>query len=224
MADYISPEKELGYTFQDKSLLRDALTHPSYHTGVNNQRLEFLGDAVLQICISDVLYKTHTHVQEGSLTNLRQHLVCQDALAEVARSIHLGACLRMDKGCEADGGRDNDSVLCDAVEAVLAAVYLDGGFEKAKQCVERLWPLSQAAEFSDAKSALQEYLQKRGEKQPAYVLLSECGPDHRKCFTVAVMLEDRQLAAGTGSSKKRAEQAAAREALKSLKAEKKDAP
>lgn len=217
MVDYTELENNLGHHFRDERLLINALTHPSFMKERSNQRLEFLGDAVLQLAISDVLYKTHTSVQEGALTNLRQHLVCQDALAQVARKIGLGTFLRMDKGCEIGGGRENDSVLSDAMEAVLAAVYLDAGYIPAKKIIESLWPLSDAEEFSDSKSALQEYLQKRGQSQPHYEILDESGPDHNKRFTVAVFVNDLPLGKGIGTSKKRAEQAAAREALKELK-------
>lgn len=216
-------EKALGYSFINRSLLETALTHPSCRKETNNQRLEFLGDAVLQICISDILYRNHTSVQEGALTNLRQHLVCQDALANVARRISLGTYLRMDKGCEMGGGRENDSVLSDAMEAVLAAVYLDGGFENAKKCIDTLWPIGSEEEFSDAKSALQEFLQKRGQQQPRYEVVDESGPDHMKQFTVAVLMGENLLAKGAGTSKKKAEQSAALEALRTLKAEKQNA-
>ncbi len=224
MTELAELERNIGYTFSHRELLVNALTHPSCQSGINNQRLEFLGDAVLQICISDVLYRNHTTVQEGALTNLRQHLVCQDALAQVARKIGLGRCLLLGKSCEMGNGRENDSVLSDAMEAVLAAVYLDGGFDSAKKCIDHLWPIGEEEEFSDAKSALQEYLQKNGESQPQYAVLNETGPDHMKQFTVAVILNNCDYAHGVGASKKKAEQSAAREAMKRLKAEKRNAP
>lgn len=166
-----------------------------------------------------MLYREHTRIQEGALTNLRQHLVCQDALAQVARQIGLGTYLRMSKGCEQTGGRENDSVLSDACEAVLAAIYLDGGYAPAKACVERLWPLKETETFSDAKSSLQEYLQKRGHAQPRYTLVGESGPDHMPTFTVNVFVDGVEYATGSGSGKKKAEQAAAAAALKKLQAE-----
>lgn len=217
--DLSSLEKSLGYCFNDRKLLLRALTHPSVSKTENNQRLEFLGDAVLQLTVSDELFHTHTGIQEGTLTNLRQHLVCQDALADVARDIHLGDYLFVDHGCEVTGARENDSILCDACEAVLAAVYVDGGFDAARECVRRLIPIDTAHAFSDAKSALQEFLQKRGMPQPQYTLLSSSGPDHLPVFNVAVECNGKQYAVGTANGKKKAEQIAAGKALALLNLE-----
>ncbi len=216
MPDYDELSLRLGYTFTRRALFKQALTHPSYGTP-NNQRLEFLGDAVLQLCISDLLYADHTNLQEGMLTHLRQRLVREDALATVARQIELGSLLRMDRSCEQSGGRDKSSVLSDAMEAVLAAIYLDGGISAAYDCVKRLWPQTAEVQELDSKSALQEYLQARGHTQPQYDTLSEDGPAHQRVFTVAVTIEGKEYAQGTGTTKKKAEQIAAQKALTMLK-------
>lgn len=213
MIDLSSLENEIGYSFSDRHLLERALTHPSVSKNCNNQRLEFLGDAVLQLTVSDDLFHSHQKVQEGALTNLRQHLVCQEALANVARNIHLGDYLILNHGSEVSGARENESILCDTCEAVIAAVYVDGGFDAAHECVRRLIPIDRVQEYSDAKSALQEYLQKRGMQQPKYVMISTSGPDHMPVFTMAVECNGKQYAVGTANGKKKAEQIAAEKAL-----------
>ena len=194
--------KNLGYTFHNPELLRHALTHPSMGAE-DNQRLEFLGDAVLQFVMSDMLYLSHPKDQEGSLTHQRALLVCEAALSQVARGLGIGQALLMDKGEELTGGREKPSVLCDAMEAVLAAVYLDGGLDVHRP-------------MQDSKGALQEFLQKDGLEAPAYALVSQSGPPHDRVFTASVSRFGRELAQGTGRSKKQAEQAAALEALKKL--------
>ncbi|MBR6525781.1 MAG: ribonuclease III [Clostridia bacterium] len=209
--------KNLGYTFRDPNLLVRALRHPSMGAD-NNQRMEFLGDAVLEMCISDRIYSRMQKLQEGEMTTLRQRLVCEDALALIARKIELGKCLLMDKGCEFSGGREKNSVLSDAMEAVLAGVYLDGGFEAARQVIDRLWPddLVAVKRTLDPKSALQEWAQAHLCITPRYELLEESGPAHQKEFLVAVLLEDREYARAKGMSKKKAEQTAASAALEIL--------
>ena len=213
MIDLSSLENRIGYHFNDIQLLERALTHPSVSKNCNNQRLEFLGDAVLQLTVSDDLFHSHQRIREGALTNLRQHLVCQDALADVARSISLGDYLILNHGSEITGARENESILCDTCEAVIAAVYLDGGYDAAHALVRRLIPIDSVKEFSDAKSALQEYLQKRGLPQPNYVLISSSGPDHMPVFTMAVECNGKQYGVGTANGKKKAEQLAAEKAL-----------
>lgn len=209
-------EADLGYHFADPSLLHLALTHPSAGPR-HNQRLEYLGDAVLELCVSEQIFKMHPEMQEGAMTQLRQKLVREEKLAEAARQIRLGDALIMDKGCEAGGGRKNPSVLCDAFEAVLAAVYLDGGMESARKMVFRfIGDCSETGE-ADAKSALQEFLQGQGREAPVYETVSESGPPHERVFTVAVSSEGRELARGSGTSKKRAEQDAAAAALKIIR-------
>ena len=204
----------LGYTFQNEQLLRLALRHPSLGPQ-NNQRLEFLGDAVLQLLISHKLYEKYPDLQEGAMTRLRQRLVCEQALADIAERVSLGAYIAMDHGSEMSGVRNQSGSLSDAMEAVLAAVYLDGGFECAREVVNRLWP-EQLDLSEDAKSRLQEVVQSRGEQIPSYELVREEGPDHARVFTVRVRLADGRFSEASGHSKKRAEQAAAAAMLSSL--------
>ena len=211
--------KNLGYTFRDPSLLRQALTHPSMG-GADNQRLEFLGDAVLQYLMSDILYAASPEDQEGSLTHQRALLVCEAALSQVARALQVGEALIMDKGEALTGGRDKPSVLCDAMEAILAAVYLDGGLDAARGIILRHWPKPGEVQrpMQDSKGALQEYLQKDGGDAPTYAIIEQSGPPHDRTFVAAVSRYGVELAQGTGRSKKLAEQAAALAALEGLKA------
>ena len=212
------PEKvmeALGYTFRDEALLRRALTHPS--VGKNdNQRLEFLGDAVLQLLMSEALYRSHPEEREGALTHRRALLVCEAALSAIAKKLGLGEALEMDKGEERTGGRDKPSVLCDTMEAVLAAVYLDGGMEAARGVVERCWPDEDQVSrpLQDAKGALQEALQKDGGESPTYEIIGRSGPPHAPVFRAAVSWHGKKLAEGEGKTKKQAEQEAALSALK----------
>ena len=207
----------LGYTFRDEALLRRALTHPSMGRD-DNQRLEFLGDAVLQYLMSDALYRAHPGEREGALTHRRQLMVCEAALSPIAKKLGLGEALAMDKGEEQTGGREKPSVLCDTMEAVLAAVYLDGGMEAARGVVERCWPKEDEVErpLQDAKGALQEALQKDGGESPTYEITGQSGPPHNPVFRAAVSWQGRKLAEGEGKTKKAAEQAAALEALKTI--------
>ena len=207
----------LGYQFKNPTLLKRALTHPSMGTE-DNQRLEFLGDAVLQYIMSDILYHTHPKDREGSLTHLRALLVCEAALSQVARSLHVGDALIMDKGEALTGGRDKPSVLCDAMEAILAAVYLDGGLEEARAIVKRHWPKAEEVHrpMQDSKGALQEHLQKDGGDAPTYQILAQDGPPHDRTFEAAVYRYGVELARGSGKTKKQAEQAAALAALEKL--------
>ena len=210
--------KNLGYTFRDPSLLRQALTHPSMG-GADNQRLEFLGDAVLQYLMSDILYAASPEDQEGSLTHQRALLVCEAALSQVARALQVGEALIMDKGEALTGGRDKPSVLCDAMEAILAAVYLDGGLDAARGIILRHWPKPGEVQrpMQDSKGALQEYLQKDGGDAPTYAIIEQSGPPHDRTFVAAVSRYGVELAQGTGRSKKLAEQAAALAALEKVR-------
>lgn len=207
----------LGYQFKDQALLKRALTHPSMGAE-DNQRLEFLGDAVLQYIMSDILYKTHPKDREGQLTHLRALLVCEAALSQVARSLHVGEALLMDKGEALTGGRDKPSVLCDAMEAILAAAYLDGGLDAARGIVQRHWPKPEEVHrpMQDSKGALQEHLQKDGGDAPTYTIVSQDGPPHDRTFEAAVYRYGVELARGAGKTKKQAEQAAALAALQQL--------
>ena len=207
----------LGYQFKDPALLKRALTHPSMGAE-DNQRLEFLGDAVLQYVMSDILYKTHPKDREGQLTHLRALLVCEAALSQVARSLHVGDALLMDTGEALTGGRDKPSVLCDAMEAILAAAYLDGGLDAARGIVQRHWPKPEEVHrpMQDSKGALQEHLQKDGGDAPTYQILAQDGPPHDRTFEAAVYRYGVELARGSGKTKKQAAQAAALAALEKL--------
>ena len=207
----------LGYTFRDEGLIRRALTHPSAGKE-DNQRLEFLGDAVLQYLMSDRLYRRHPEDREGALTHRRALLVCEASLSQIAGKLGIGEALMMDRGEEQTGGRTKPSVLCDAMEAVLAAVYLDGGMEAARAVLERCWPDEDQVSrpMQDSKGQLQEVLQKNGGEAPTYRIIGESGPPHAPVFEAAVYRDGMQLATGTGKTKKQAEQAAAVSALAML--------
>jgi len=212
--------QRIGYQFNNPDLLRQALTHPSAGAQ-DNQRLEFLGDAVLQYIMSDLLYASHPKDREGKLTHLRALLVCEAALSQVARGLKVGQALIMDKGEELTGGRDKPSVLCDAMEAILAAIYLDGGLDAARQVVCRHWPRPEDVHrpMQDSKGALQEHLQKDGGEAPVYTLVGQDGPPHDRTFERAVSRYGKELARGKGRTKKQAEQTAALTALKKLTGE-----
>ena len=207
----------LGYAFRDEELLRRALTHPSMGRE-DNQRLEFLGDAVLQFIMSDKLYHAHPEEREGALTHRRALLVCEAAQSPIAQALGIGEALQMDRGEEQTGGREKPSVLCDAMEAVLAAVYLDGGLEAVRGVIERCWPREDEVSrpLQDAKGALQEELQKHGGETPVYEITDRSGPPHAPVFRAAVYRDGKLLAEGEGKTKKQAEQAAALAALKQL--------
>lgn len=218
-------EKVIGYQFKNKDLLIEALTHPSmaYELQKNqgdNQRLEFLGDAVLQLVLTEKLYAMFPGFPEGRLTKLRARLVSKDALQEFSRSMGLGEFLRMSKGEESSGGRDRASTLADAFESVTGAIYLDSGLEAARDMILKIcadW-ISQVAESPDErnpKGQLQEVLQAIAPEAPVYEVISESGPDHDKKFAIEVIWQIKRLGQGTGNSKKNAEANAAKEALKS---------
>jgi ribonuclease-3 len=222
-------KKDIPYRFNQVKLLEAAMTHSSYANehaeGVeHNERLEFLGDAVLELCISDELYRRFPHAREGELTAMRSRLVNQESLAALARDIDLERRIILGKGEETQGGRERGSLLSDAFEALLGAIYLDGGFEAVRGAVEELfaasWPeRSGKSKCKDAKSRLQEATQRRFRERPVYVLADSQGPEHDKVFTVRLELPDRTVFAANGSSVKRAEQTAALEALRYLEKE-----
>lgn len=223
-------EKKLGYSFCSGSLLCHAVTHSSFANENrlkrerNNERLEFLGDAVLEMISSEYLYKKNTKMPEGDLTKLRASLVCEPALAQCAREIGLGGFLLLGRGEEATGGRERDSILSDAFEAVIGAIYLDGGFTSAKEFVERT-VLSDAEHrtlFCDSKTILQELIQSRHKGTLSYRLLSEEGPEHLKNFTVCACLDGKVLAEGKGKTKKAAEQEAAYRSILLLRGDERD--
>ena len=214
-------ETKIGYHFKNPTLLFRALTHSSYanesHSGLDsNERLEFLGDAVLGIITADYLYNNYTHLPEGELTKLRAALVCETSLHQFASEIRLGQYLKLGRGEVHTGGRERPSILADAFEALIAAIYLDGGMEEAKRFVlsfiTRAIHSHQNA-FKDYKTTLQEIIQKNPEERLEYVLTGESGPDHDKRFEVEIHLNSNVMGRGVGRSKKQAEQEAAREAL-----------
>ncbi|MBQ8210005.1 MAG: ribonuclease III [Clostridia bacterium] len=214
-------EKIIGYTFKDKSLIQTALTHSSYANEMQgkipfNERLEFLGDSVLGMITAEYLYKNHPEMPEGQLTKLRASLVCEKSLHKFADSIRLGEFMSLGKGEINTGGRERPSILADAFESVIAAIYLDAGFEEAKKFV--LGFISNASvednSISDYKSALQEIIQKNHGEILEYFMAGESGPDHAKTFIVEVKLNSNIIGTGTGRSKKQAEQMAAKEALR----------
>ena len=214
-------ETEIGYAFKDKNLILKALTHSSYANEKkmekynHNERLEFLGDAVLEVCTSDFLFKEYLDKPEGDLTRLRASIVCEPTLAECARAIQLPDFLILGKGEETTGGRYRDSIVSDAFEAVIGAIYLDGGIEEAKKFIIRfvLNDIENKHLFYDSKTILQETVQKLYKKKVEYKLISEEGPDHDKKFNVQVLLEDTILGEGIGRTKRKAEQQAAYQAI-----------
>ncbi len=218
-------EKKLSYTFKDRALLRTALNHSSYaneHRGEgisSNERLEFLGDSVLGQVVASRLYLTCPDMPEGQMTRLRAELVCEQSLYQVARALELGKYIRLGRGEEHSGGRNRESILADAVEALIAALYLDGGMDVAAGFIDKVL-LSQAEyrtkAISDWKTALQELVQKNPSSILEYELESESGPDHNKTFTVRVLLNGRHIGRGSGHTKKEAEQNAARSGLEEL--------
>lgn len=218
-------EAGLGYTFRDKSILENALTHSSYanenrERGLHdNERLEFLGDSILGFVVADYLYRSFPDKPEGELTRIRADLVCEKNLARAAATIRLGSFLLLGHGEEHGGGRKRDSIVSDAMESVIAASYMDGGFSAAKEIIDRLIlcdvPAGKPHNF-DYKTALQELVQRKKDQVLRYELIGESGPDHDKKFDVEVLLNGKPCGKGTGSSKKRAEQAAAAAAIDAL--------
>ena len=220
-------EQRIGYRFRDRNLLRQALTHSSYanerHKSrlANNERLEFLGDAVLELTASEFLYKKYPKYPEGELTRLRASMVCEPTLAFCTRELSLGRYLLLGKGEDQTGGRQRDSVLSDALEAVIGAIYLDGGFASAKEFIDRhvLNDIEHKQLFFDSKTILQEVVQGKHKGEVSYELLKESGPDHDKKYLVEVLVGERRLGRGEGRTKKGAEQEAAYQALLKLKPE-----
>ncbi len=218
-ADLQTLQELLGYRFRDPSLLTLALTHSSYGNEQNdhrdNERLEFLGDSVLGFITAEYLFRKFSRQPEGELTRRRANAVCERTLAEFARQIRLGDYLRLGKGERHSGGAERPSILSDAFESVIAAIYLDGGLEEAKRFVLRFVPSADEKPVMDAdyKTLLQEVIQKNPDEHLTYLLAAERGPDHNKTFTVEVYLNSNKIGTGEGHSKKKAEQAAAREAL-----------
>lgn len=222
MADLHEFEDRLGHKFKNIAYLERALTHSSYSGGKNNgsnERLEFLGDAVLQIVVSQYLFKNMTTVPEGGLTKLRASIVCENSLYSFAKRIDLGRFIFLGKGEEMTGGRDRRSILADAFEAVIAAIFLDGGMEEADRFIMRFVPSIEAlksgkVKLGDYKTILQEIIQQNPEEHVSYEVTDEEGESHHKLFTADVLLNGQVIGSGKGQSKKEAEQAAAREAIR----------
>ena len=218
-------EKSLDYTFLDKKLLKKALTHTSYAYENNvesNEKLEFLGDSILEFISSVYLFQNYLHLKEGEMTKVRATVVCEKSLYKVAKMHNFSDFLYLGKSERQTGGEDRPALLADSVEAVIAAIYLDGGIEKAaKFIVENLKDEIEIASKNvgqkDYKTVLQEKLQENGEVEIKYTILREFGPDHEKIFEAQVECNHNKLATGTGKSKKLAEMEAARKALENLK-------
>lgn len=220
-------EAAIGYRFQNIMLLQNALSHSSYanehwhNSLMSNERLEFLGDSILGMVVAEYLYRNFPDRPEGDLTRMRADMVCEQALAEVANRLDLGKHLLLGHG-EEQGGRQRASILADAVESVIAASFLDGGMESARAFIEKFIlcdvPVTRLHNV-DYKTALQEQVQKKKDQHLSYALVGESGPDHNKCFEVAVFLNGEKIGQGSGSSKKRAEQDAARSAMENLYSE-----
>ena len=216
-------EERLGYTFRDPALLRLALTHRSVSSEDparnDNERLEFLGDAVLQLVVTDLLYASYPQLAEGQMAKVRAAVVSRATLAELARSLDLGSSVELAPSEEATGGREKDSILADAVEAILGAVFLDGGLPPADELIKRLWSerVAERAKqpgVKDYKTRLQELTARDG-RRPVY-RVEGMGPDHDRRFSAIVSVNDRDYGKGEGRSKKQAEQAAAMQALETL--------
>lgn len=218
-------QNEIGYHFKDEATLVLALTHSSYvnEHGLThkdcNERIEFLGDAILELASSDYLYKYYPDYDEGKLTKIRASLVCEGALAEIARQIHLGDYLILGKGEDAMGGRLRDSILSDALESVIGAIYLDGGFTNAKEFVDSfvMNDIEHRQLFFDSKSILQEFAQAKNLGDISYNLASSSGPDHDKTFVSEAIIAGEVFGRGEGHNKKMSEQKAAYEAILKLK-------
>ena len=214
-------EEKIGYQYKNRNLLQEALTHSSFanEQKINKrgdyERLEFLGDAVLELVTSDFLFKTNPDMPEGKLTRMRASMVCEPALAFCARELELNQYIRLGKGEEMTGGRHRDSIVSDAMEAVIGSLYLDGGFSVAHDFIHRfvLSDLEDKILFYDAKTVLQEMIQERPHGSLSYQLIKEEGPDHDKCFWVEAYVNGKALSKGSGRTKKAAEQQAAYEAI-----------
>lgn len=218
-------ENKINYKFSNPKLLSQALTHSSYANEMrlskdkNNERLEFLGDAVLELVTSEYVYQEYKELPEGDLTKLRASIVCEPTLSACARDLNIGEYLLLGKGEDSSGGRERNSILSDALEAIIGAIYLDGGFTNAKEFIYSiiLSELKNKELFFDSKTILQEMIQNNNSNSKIrYKLISEEGPDHNKTFTIAVYIGNDEIGCGTGRTKKAAEQEAAYQAIQKL--------
>ena len=218
---YTDIEHIIGYSFKDKDVLKEALTHKSFagehRSAKHNERLEFLGDSILGAIVADYIYNKCPHVEEGVLSKIKSNLVSRRNLYLWGKQLDLGRYMCLGHGELATGGRERDSIISNAVEAVIGAVYIDGGYEAAEALIlpwVKTQPLTQ--DVRDFKSVLQEFLQKRGPHTPVYEVIQTVGPEHNKVFTVRVSLDGKELGTGKGRNKKSAEQSAAQAALEQL--------
>ncbi len=225
MKDFSELEDRINYKFNNINNLRLAMTHSSYANEMNmaknayNERIEFLGDAVLELVSSEYLYSEYPDMKEGNLSKLRAQLVCEQSLSAIARSIDLGKNLLLGKGEEASNGKDRDSILCDAFEALIGAIFLDGGYESAASFIKKfvLTDVEDKTFYMDSKTSLQELVQARYKLPVTYEVIDEKGPEHEKEFIVAVYIGDKKMAVGKGHSKKSASKDAAYKTLIMLK-------
>lgn len=223
-------QKRIGYQYKDTRLLRQAMTHSSYSNEhrmnklYNNERLEFLGDAVLELITSEFLYFKFPNMPEGDLTKMRASIVCEPTLAFCAGDLELGSFLLLGKGEESTGGRERPSIVSDAMEALIGSIYLDGGFANAKEFIRKfiLTDVENKQLFYDSKTILQEIIQGNFQDPLVYELVREEGPDHNKIFEVCAKIGDRIIGKGEGKTKKSAEQVAAYHGILKLKPELKD--
>ncbi len=219
-ADIDKAQKITGHKFKDQNLLLKALTHKSYaaETGTDeyNERMEFLGDSILSAVVADFLYNKYPDDDEGRLSQIKSQIVSRQTLAKWAKKIKLGDYLYIGKGEELNAARVRENLLADTFEAVIAAIYLDSGFEAAEKFIFGFLSLQKRVVINDSKSKLQELIQSRYQTLPEYKVLSESGPDHDKVFEIAVYHKKKQLGTGSGRCKKDAEQAAAKKALKAI--------
>ncbi|WP_086247577.1 ribonuclease III [Campylobacter vicugnae] len=215
-------QKLLKYEFKNINLLKEAITHKSIKSSINNERLEFLGDAVLDLIVGEYLYHKFNTQSEGDLSKLRASLVNEDSLAKIAKELNLGEFLYLSPAEENNGGRDKQSLISDALEALMGAIYLESGLDSVKvifiDLLEKNFPdINLNSLTKDYKTALQEVTQAQIGTAPKYELISSSGPDHKKSFEMAVLLNGKEIARATGNSKKAAEQACALKALEMLK-------
>lgn len=223
-------EAIIGYQYNDIKLLRQALTHSSFANEkrldklANNERLEFLGDAVLELVTSEFLFKNNSKMHEGDLTKLRASIVCEQTLSLCANDINLGKYIQLGKGEAATGGRDRASILSDAMEAIIGSIYLDGGFTSAKEYIDKfiLSDVENKQLFFDSKTILQEIVQSEYKDPLTYELIAEEGPDHNKKFTVKAVIGEKELEVGIGRTKKAAEQQAAYRSILALRKKSKE--
>ncbi len=224
--DFFEFEQKIGVKFQDLNLLKNALTHSSYANEKknrpvkSNERLEFLGDSILSVVVTEYLYVNCPHLPEGELTKVRSNIVCEYTLAKCARDLHVGDFLLLGKGERLSGGKDRDSILADALEAIIGAVLLDQGFPVVKEFVlslvhEFIHQYVQGEEMRDYKSQLQELVQRK-DHSTSYQILKESGPAHDRIFTAQVLVDEKAWGTGKGKTKKIAEQMAAKEAYETL--------